>query len=118
MKKQSGEASVLFIIFCFLLLNTPLFIVNLSRTMFVRSDYTGVVQSEGNRLKLNSDGYRTSGTQKFSFLMVVNGKKLTMNCDDTRCAAIEKGNNVTLNCFEQVHLFSPNELECRFKQIN
>lgn len=118
-QKQRGEASVGFIILCFLFLGIPLGVVNISNSLFHRHDYTGVVQSSGNRIKLNSgENGGTSGTERFSFVLLVGDKKETMNCDDTRCASIEKNNNVTLNCYEEVHLWSPNELECRFKSQN
>lgn len=115
--KQLGFAEPFFIALCFITLGLAYIIENAHRAMFQRHDYTGVVLSVGSRLNWSSDGNGGSnGTTKYSLTMLTADGKKAMNCDDTRCASVEKGNKVTLNCWEQVHLFSSNELECRFTE--
>lgn len=114
-----GYASAVFIIITFLLLGIPLITRNAYRSMAGRTDHTGVVVGVGNRLKGSIGGNNSSNvTQKFNFILNENGQKNSYNCDDARCSSISKGDNITLNCYEEVHLFSPNEWECRFKSVN
>lgn len=40
-----------------------------------------------------------------------------VNCDSTQCASLDVGSRVALSCFDEWHLASPNEEECRFVRV-
>ena len=87
-----------------------------------RFDVTGTVNNNpGSRFKGGHDG--NAGREKFSLsLKDVQGNipdefrsdPMIVNCDSTQCGSLYPGVRVKLSCYEQIHWFSPNEMECRF----
>ena len=68
----------------------------------------------GSKLKLSSEG---NGTTKYSVPLRIGSGRVIINCTSTQCDALKENDLAVFSCYEEWHLFTPNEEECRFKQL-
>ncbi len=77
----------------------------------VRGTVTAAPQSK-------TTGGENGLSTKFSIRLKTPEGERIINCSSTQCASLSPQDSVTLSCFEEWHLSSPNEEECRFVQLN
>ena len=86
--------------------------VNAYNQYWNRYDITGTITRASGRFT-NADS--SSIDFKPSFEIVDSeGKKILLNCDDTRCTTLEIGDKVTFNCYLQKQRMGSDEIECRY----
>lgn len=85
-----------------------------SGSVLARYEVSGTVDGEVQGKSFIQDGNSYS---KFSVPLQTDSGKVIVNCDSTQCASLSIGDKVTLSCYQQKHLFMPNETECRFEKL-
>lgn len=96
-------------------------VVNAAKATMGRYEVVGtVVGHAGSKVSFLAGQSGTFGAQKFSVSLDTNsdGKMdRIVNCTSAQCASLEAGVAVVFSCFEEWHLFTPNEEECRYSSL-
>jgi hypothetical protein len=85
--------------------------VNVWNETMERYDVTGTVQAvPTSRMRISGDAQRVRGAEKYAIFL----EDRIVNCSSTQCGALVPGQRVVLSCYSEWHLWTPDEVECRF----
>jgi len=97
------------------LLLVPCACYNPVASAVARYDVNGTVESApSSKMSMIMTKEGGSGSQKYA--VRVDGT--IYNCSSTQCSQLVEGDEVTLSCYREWHLFEPDEEECRFQSLS
>jgi MFS superfamily sulfate permease-like transporter len=86
-------------------------VVNTTNYVTNRHTVKGTVEAvPSSKLTLGGSNGKVTGAEKYA----VRIDNKIYNCTNTQCSQLQPGDQVELSCYEEWHVFTPNEQECRF----